>query len=265
MAHKIYYKYKMNQELDLKNPCDFNQKIQYLMVKKIGKKEAQLVDKYLVRNYVKEKGYEEILPKLYGVYKNAEEIDLDKFPEKFVLKTNHDSGSVFVCTDKSTFDFENVKYKLNEALKRNYARKHLEYHYKYIKPRIICEEFIEDENGNSPADYKIYCFDGKPECIMVCTNRQTNLKFGYYDLQWNKLDYLKAEYVASEVMEKPKNLENMLKIATDLSRGFKFVRVDLYNVGGKIYFSELTFTPAAGFNKEETDEALKYLGSLIEL
>ena len=265
LAHKIYYKQKMGQELDLKNPQDFNQKIHYLMIKEIGKKEAKLTDKYLVRDFIKQKGYEDLLPKLYGIYQKAEEIDFEKLPEKFVLKTNHDSGSVFICTDKNSFDFENVKQKLNASLKRNFARKHLEYHYRYIEPRIICEEFIEGEAGKVPADYKIYCFDGKPECIVVCVNRQTNLRFDYYDLQWKKLEYLKPEYATNEIIEKPQNLENMLKIATDLSKGFKHVRVDLYNIHGKIYFSELTFTPSAGFNKEETKEALQYLGSLIKI
>ena len=117
IAHKLYYKEKMGQKLDLKNPRDFNQKIQYLMVKEIGKKEAKLTDKYFVRDFIKEKGYAETLPKLYGVYKTIEEIKLDKLPEKFVLKTNHDSGSVFICTDKNSFDFERLR-----SFKRNYCR-----------------------------------------------------------------------------------------------------------------------------------------------
>lgn len=265
MAHKIYYQEKMGQELDLKNPRDFNQKIHYLIVKEIGKKEARLTDKYLVRDFIKEKGYEDTLPKLYGVYQKVEEIDFDKLPEKFVLKTNHDSGSIFICTDKNTFDFEDVKQKLKESLKRNYARKHLEYHYKYIKPRIICEEFIEGENGKAPADYKIYCFGGRAECILVCTERQQDLKLSYYDLEWNQLDYVKKEYATDKIIPKPKNLDKMLKMAEDLSKDFKQVRVDLYNIDGKIYFSELTFTSAAGLGKKQTDEALKYLGSLIKL
>lgn len=152
----------MGQKLDLKNPRDFNQKIHYLIVKEIGKKEAKLTDKYLVRDFIKQKGYEKLLPKLYGVYQKAEEIEFDKLPEKFVLKTNHDCGSVFICTDKTSFDFENVKRKLNMSLRKNFARKHLEYHYQYIHPCIICEEFIEAKDGKVPEDYKIYCFDGKP-------------------------------------------------------------------------------------------------------
>lgn len=265
MAHKIYYKQKMGEELDLKNPRDFNQKLHYLMVNEIGKKEARLADKYLVRDFVKEKGYEQTLPKLYGVYQKAEEIDLEKLPEKFVLKTNHDSGSIFICTDKNTFDFASAKQKLNQSLRRNFARRHLEYHYKYIKPRIICEEFIEGENGNAPADYKIFCFDGKPECILVCENRQEDLKLSYYDLNWNKLDYVKKQYASDNIIPKPENLDVMLKMAENLSQGFKHVRVDLYNVKGKIYFSELTFTSAAGLGKKQTKEALEYLGSLIKV
>lgn len=199
------------------------------------------------------------------MYKQAEEIDFAKLPEKFVLKTNHDCGSIFICTDKISFDKENAKQKLNQALQRNYAKKHLEYHYKYIKPCIICEEFLEGENGDTPEDYKIYCFHGKPECIMVCTNRQKNLKLAYYDLEWNQLDYLKPEYMTNQMFSKPKKLNEMLEIAANLSKDFKFVRVDLYCVRDKIYFGELTFTPAAGIGIRQTDEALKYLGSLIKL
>lgn len=265
IAHKIYYKQKMGQTLDLKSPRDFNQKIQYLMVREIGRKEAKLADKYLVRNFIKEKGYEDLLPKLYGVYQKAGEIDLESLPEKFVLKTNHDSGSVFICTDKSKFDFENVKKKLNQALKRNYARKHLEYHYRYIKPCIFCEEFLEDEVEKSLMDYKFFCFDGKVECVLVCRNRAEDLSLSYYDLAWQRLDYVKKEYTTEDKITKPENLERMIAIAKDLSQGFKFVRVDLYHVKGKIYFSELTFTPAAGIGKKQKDEALVYLGSLIKI
>ena len=140
-----------------------------------------------------------------------------------------------------------------------------EYHYKYIKPCIICEEYLKDKNYYMPIDYKIYCFNGKADCILVCTEREKNLRLDYYDLNWNYLNYSKKEYRNNTKLEKPKNLQEMIKIAEKLAGDNIFVRVDLYNINGKIYFGELTFTPCAGTVYYNTQEALNYFGEKLKV
>ena len=255
----------MGKDLNLKNPKDFNEKIQWLIVNKYGRKEAKYADKIAVRDYIKEIGCENLLTKLYGTYNNFDEIDFDKLPEKFVLKTNHDCGSVVICKDKSLFNKEEAKAKLNKSLKRNFTQVNLEYHYKYIKPMIMCEEYIDDGSGKIPTDYKFFCFNGNPECVRVGTDRDNLLRLDYYDLEWNYLDYSNEEDKSEKKLEKPKNLNEMVEIAKKLSKPFQFVRADLYDCNGKIYFGELTLTPSAGLNKHTKQSALDYFGSLIDI
>ena len=263
LAHKILY-YKMSgKKLNLKNPKTIDDKLHYLMVYKYREKYGKLADKYEVRKFIKERNYEELLPKLYGVYNNANEIDFNKLPNKFVLKTNHGCGNVFICTDKEKFNFEEAKDVLNKALKKNFARKTLEYHYSYIEPKIICEEYLDDKEHKLPLDYKFYCFDGHVECLLLCSDRENGTKLDYYDLNWNKLPYSIDKYTSHKEINKPKTLDEMIKVASDLSKGFEFVRVDLYDINGKVYFGEMTFTPVAGYIYENTQESLEYLGSLI--
>lgn len=265
IAHKYLYYRHTNKKLNLKKPVDFNEKIQYLILNEYGEKEAKLTDKNLVREYVKKVGYEDILLERYGLYTYAKEIEWDKLPEKFVLKTNHGSGGVIICTNKSNLNIKECIDKLDTQLKQNFAKELLEYHYKDIKPKIICEEYICDGSEKNPKDYKIYCFNGKAKCILLCSGREEKVKIDYYDLNWNKLNYEKEEYKSGKEHKCPDNLEKMIKIAEDLSKGMKFVRVDLYNINGKIYFGELTFTPAAGMIYNITDEAQKKLGEYLKL
>ena len=261
----ILYYNAFGKKLNLKNPKTFNEKIQWLIINSYGQREGRLADKYLVRDYVKSKGLESILPKVYGVYDECEEINLNKLPDTFVLKTNHGSGTVFICDDKNKFNFEECKKKLSNLLAEDFSKKTLEYHYHYIDPKIICEEYIKQDNKRNPDDYKIYCFNGKAECILVCTEREEKLKLDYYDLNWNYLNYVPDKYKSKKNHPKPPKLKDMINIAEKLSKDFPFVRVDLYNVNGKIYFGELTFTPASGLIKYNTNEAQIYLGKLINL
>lgn len=263
--HKRLYRLALNKELNLKQPKNLNEKIQYMNIYSYGEIQTKLTDKLLVRDYIKENGYGKLLPKLYHVYYNPKEIKKDELPEKFVLKANNGCGNIFICTDKEKFDLENAKDVLKQAIKNNFAKENLEYHYKDIKPCIICEEYLEEKGRTNPIDYKIYCFNGKPECILICSDREKELRLDYYDTEWNYLEYSLEKYRNQERLKKPQNLSEMLKIAEKLSSGFKFVRVDLYNINGKIYFGELTFTPAAGTIYYNTQESLDYLGSLIRL
>lgn len=264
-AHRILYYKNFKKKLDIDNPKNFNEKIQWLIVNKYGTKEAELTDKYLVREYIKKRGYENILTKVYGVYENVDDIDINRLPDKFVLKANNGSGNVCICQNKEEFKFNESKKILKKEIRKNYAKELLEYHYKYIKPKIICEEYLEENNKKNPLDYKFYCYDGKVECILLCSEREKELKLDYYDLEWNYLNYSKEKYRSTKKINKPQNLKNMVQIASDLSLGFPFVRIDLYNLNGKIYFGEMTFTPAAGLVYYNTEEALVKLGNHIKI
>ncbi len=266
LSHKIFYYICTKKKLNLKNPKDFNEKLQWLMVHENPKKYAHFADKLLVRDYISEKGYSNLLTKVYGEgVKRFKDIDFSSLPEKFVLKTNHGSGGVFICTDKKTFDFKEAEKTLTKLLHKNYAKGALEYHYTYIKPRIMCEEYLKEEGMKNPLDYKIHCFAGKPECIFLCSDRENHVKYDYYDLNWNYLPYIKEEYRSNIQYKKPENLDEMLKIAEDLSKDFLYVRVDLYNISGRIYFGELTLTPQAAIDHTLTQEALDYLGGKLRL
>ena len=262
VAHKIVYKKVMKKKLNIKEPKDYNEKLQYLMIR-YGKNETFCSDKYKVREYIKSKNLEDILPKIYGVYENTNKINWEELPEQFVLKTNHGCGCTIVCKDKNELNKKECIKKLNKSLKENYGKISLEYHYANIKPLIICEEYLNDNEHLLPIDYKFSCFSGRAECILVCSERERKLKRTYYDTNWNKLDYTKE--VSNEEFKKPDNFSEMIKIAETLSKDFPFVRVDLYNIQGKIYFGELTFSPAAGLNQSLNDKALSYLGELIDL
>lgn len=256
----------MGKELNLVNPKDFNEKIHWLILNCYGKKEGKLADKELVKKYVANLAVDGLkVPKTLKTYKNANDIDLDELPEKFVLKCNHFSGDVFICKDKKKFDLEAVKKRLNEVLRKDFADINLEYHYSYIKPLIMAEEYLDDGEHKNPVDYKIYCFNGKAESILFCSDRENGVRFDEYDLDWNRLDYTTEKYKSGKKFRRPKNLEKMIKIAEELSRGLLFVRVDLYDVGGEIYFGEYTFTPAAGVIEYYKQGALDHLGKKINL
>ena len=265
VAHKILYRICLKKKLNLKKPKDFNEKIQWLIVNKYNERYGDLVDKYKVREHIKQKGYEELLPKLYGVYNSFEEIDFSKLPEEYVLKPNNGCGNIYINTKKERINIKEAETNLNRSLKQNFAKRDLEYQYSYIKPKLICEEYLNDNQNKLPPDYKFYCFNGNVKCVLVCSEREKKLKIDYYDKDWNYLDYAKEEYKSKKIHKRPKNFEKMIEIAAKLSVGFEFVRVDLYNINGKIYFGELTFSPACGLLSNIKDEALNYLGSLIEI
>lgn len=197
--------------LDLKNPRTIDEKVRWLLTYSYGRREAPFADKILAREYVKKCGYEHMLVKLYGVYKKTADIRPDALPNKFVIKTNHDSGSVYICRDKSTFDWDAAMHDLNERIKVNYANRYCEYHYKYIKRRILIEELLEDEERESLLDYKVHCIHGKPICIEVITDRATGYKENYYDPSWNRLEWAReGQSKGNTNVPKPKKLEEML-------------------------------------------------------
>lgn len=266
-AARIYlYKRATGKDLNLENPKDFNEKINWLILNRYGPREAKFSDKHLVKQIVEDMNIDNLhIIKTYKIYNDADEIDIDELPEKFVLKCNHFSGRVFICRDKSTFDLNKAKIILNKQMSRSFSYNCFEYHYDYIEPCIIAEELLEDSQNEVLIDYKFYCFDGKTEDLLVCTGRNIDLKLDDYDINWNKREFSYDEYMSEDKLKKPKNFEKMVEIAEKLSENHTFVRIDLYNIDGKIYFGEYTFTPGAGIITHYKQEALDYLGSKINL
>lgn len=271
VTHKYLYYKTFNKRLNLEGPKNFNEKIQYLIVNKYGKKEGNLADKYLVKNYVEKLNISNLnIPKTLKVYSDARDINIDELPDNFVLKCNHGSGNVFVCNDKNNFDIETAKKVLNKNLKSSFAKHTFEYHYKYIKPLIIAEEYLNDGTGKNPLDYKFYVFNGKCDRMLLCSERDKSLRLDDYDLNWNILDDTLPKYKSNNKISKPQNLDLMIKIAEELCKEndevvIPFARVDLYDLNGKIYFGEYTFTPAMGLIDYYNDNALNELGEKINL
>lgn len=262
----VLYFIRTKQIPNLKNPKNFNEKTTKL---KLSYKDNDLVskcsDKYEVREYVKEKGLGSILNELYFVCDTVDEIDFDKLPNKFALKCTHGCAYNVICSDKEKLDIEKTKKKLNGFLKEKYGLATQELHYLNIKPRIIAEKFLETADGKLPIDYKFYCFNGKVEGILVCTNRTVGhiMNQNFFDKEWNELPYMKSKYRNVNTIEKPKNLDKMIEYSEVLSKDFKFVRVDFYNDNGNIIFGELTFTPACCCNGKYSKEGNKKLGALV--
>ena len=263
---KMKYKQVRGENLNLQTPHTFNEKIQYLKLYDRDPLYTKLVDKYEVRNFIKNKIGEEYLIPLLGVWNNFDEIDFSKLPDQFVLKCTHDSGGVIICTDKRSFNIKEAKKKIEKCLKTNYYYKGREWPYKNVKPRIIAEEYMVDESGTELKDYKIFNFNGTPKLIEVDFGRFTQHKRNIYDINWNYID-LCIEYPNDKSVNicKPQNLDIMLECAKKLSIGFPFLRTDFYNINGKLYFGEITLYHGSGLEKITPIKYEKILGDWIEL
>lgn len=232
--------------VNLKNPKYFGEKIQWMKIYGNLEQYGDLVDKYKVREKIKKDIGEEYLIPLIGVYDSPDDIDFDLLPNKFVLKVNHGSGYNIICKDKSKLNIENTKMKLNKWLSEDYAEIKKEYQYKNIKRKIICEEFVNDENGQL-LDYKFFCFNGKAEFIKVDIDRFDEHAVNIYDLDWNLLPMKVGDMPNSNRdIKKPDSLQEMIMIANKLATGFNFVRIDLYSIDNKVYFGEITLTSYGG-------------------
>ena len=264
---KLKFKKEMGRSLNLKNPLTFNEKLQWLKLYNRNPLYTTLVDKYAVKQYMSKLiGEQYIIPTL-GVWGNFEDIDFDKLPNQFVLKCTHDSGSYVVCRDKSKLNIDEARKKLATALKRNYYYPGREWPYKNVPPRIIAEQYIEDRNG-ALIDYKFSCFDGYVDCVMACLDRHLNdTKFYFFDKEWNlkRLNIRGKNAPADFSIPKPSCMDQMFDIAAKLSEKIPYVRVDLFECDGKIYFGEMTFYPDSGFDANLLPETDKYFGQLIDL
>lgn len=262
---KLLYKYRMNKKLDLKNPKALSEKIQWLKLYDRKDIYTTMVDKHDAKLFISEKvGSEYVIPTI-GVWDSFDEIDFDKLPEKFVIKTTHDSGSVFICQNKNEFDLTKVKEALNKSLKRNYYYNCREWPYKNVKPRIIVEEFVEDLS--ELVEYKVFCFNGKAKMVLVCkgkahSDERTN---DYCDLDLNRLPFTVLYPNSKSDLPRPKELDKMIELSEKLSENVPFLRNDFYLSNGKIYVGELTFFHNAGTKKFEPEEWDYKLGEWLEL
>lgn len=243
---KLIYLLKMHEKLELDPPKSFPEKIQWLKLYGLKPEYEQMADKIAVRRIVRERIGEQYLAKLYGVFEKPENIKIDDMPQSFVLKCTHDSGSIRICHDKSTFDFKEAKRFLNRRLKLPFYLEGRENVYRNIKPRVVCEELLGD-GKKAPCDYKLFCFNGEPELIMVDVDRFENHRQYFYDKEWKRV-YLKSGYKAAEGIDlcRPKCLMELLQLAREMSKGIPFVRSDFYIVENKIFFGEMTFYHGAG-------------------
>jgi hypothetical protein len=262
---KIWYKLETGKTLDLEHPKSFNEKIQWLKLNDKNPLKTKYADKYLVKDFVKNTIGEEYVIPLLGVWDRFEDIDFDKLPEKFVLKTNNGCGTNIIVDDKSTFDKKSARKKINKWLKTNYAFQYgYEMQYNSIKPKIIAEEFIG--KGKAPDDYKVWCFNGKVEYIQYLTDRDTELKMAFYDTNWHKQDFVYTYKKCDFEVPKPVNLELMINLASKLSQHFEHVRVDFYILpNNQIKFGEMTFTSCSGVSKWSDEDINLKLGSMIKL
>ena len=259
------YKEHMGKNLNLDNPKTFNEKLQWLKLNNRNNMYTKLVDKYEVREYVSKVIGSNYLIPLLGVFDSYKEIDFDKLPNQFVLKLTHDSGTVIICKDKTKLNRKQTISKLKKGLKRKYFYLYREWPYKNVKPRIIAEKYMKDNNSSVLNDYKFYCFNGEPKMMFIITERGNDPKINFFDMDFNEINLHQGFKKGEKKLEKPKKFDEMIKLARKLSYGIPHVRVDFYIINGKVYFGELTFFDSAGLEKFEPEKYDEILGSYIDL
>ena len=267
---KLLFYFTMGKRLDLKHPKTFNEKLQWLKLYNRRPEYTTMVDKYAVKDYVADKiGKEYIIPTL-GVWDKPEQIEWDKLPNQFVLKTTHGGGNsgVVICKDKSTFNREQAIAKLNRSLQSDIYVNFREWPYKNVPKRIIAEEYIEDSRSKELVDYKFFCFDGYVDSVMVCLDRQEgDTKFYFFDSKWQlkRYDIYSVNVPNDFTLSKPIFVDEMFNIAEKLSAGIPHARVDLYSVDGHIYFGEITLFSASGMDLDLLPTTDLHFGNLINI
>lgn len=262
---KMVYRIKTGEKLHLKNPVGFNEKLNWLKLNHIHPEYTQLVDKLAVRDYIREKIGEDYLFPLLGSWDSFDDIDFDALPDKFVLKCNHDSGSVKLITDKSKMDKAALKAFFERRLAMNAYCLGREYPYKDVPPKMMAEAFMEAPDGGGINDYKFFCFRGEPKLLFVATDRATDVRFDFFDMDFQHLDIVNIHEQSGKEIQKPSCFEEMKSLAETLSQGMEFVRIDLYEIGGRVYFGEFTFFHGGGFYLFHPAHWEKDLGDLLPL
>ncbi|MBD5343560.1 MAG: hypothetical protein HDR90_01035 [Bacteroides sp.] len=269
---KLRYLKAYHRFLPEKNPVTYHEKVLWLLLHSDLKEWAWRADKYRVRDYVARVGGEDLLPQLYGVYDNADEIDFDSLPQSFVLKTNNGCTTNLIVPDKSKLDIAATRRLLNSWLTLKYGNLTGERHYSLIEPKLICEEMLVDHQhpGSSLIDYKFNCFNGVPRSVTVYSDRVAGThrkSYMVYDMDWNPmpevLDTSCENLTLAKPMERPACFDRLKELAATFSRDFPYLRVDFYIIDGQPKFGELTFTP--GFDTYYTADYYRQLGEMIEI
>ena len=264
---KIAYKIRMGKELNLQQPKTYSEKLQWLKLYDRKQIYTDLVDKYQVKKIVANIiGENYIIPTL-GVWDRAEDIDFDVLPDQFVLKCTHDSGGLVICKDKKKLDKAAAVKKLNACLKHNFYYAQREWPYKNVKPRIIAEKYMEDNETHELRDYKFFAFDGRVKALFIASDRgsKEETKFDFFDENFNHLPFTNGHPNADIIPKKPQQFELMKELASKLSKKIPQVRVDFYEVNGKVYFGEITFFHWSGMTPFEPEEWDYKFGEWIEL
>lgn len=280
LALQIQYNNRFLKPLDLENPQTYNEKLQWLKLYNRHPEYTKMVDKYAVKAYVASViGSEYIIP-TYGVWEHFDDIDFQLLPEQFVLKCTHGSGDVVICKDKCQLNLKEARIKLERSLRTDYYKISREWPYKNVKPQIIAEKYLEDDlpvderAGASVVpedigltDYKIYCFNGEAKMLLIASDRfsERETKFDYFDKDFHRLDFDWTHPRSDTIPKKPKQFDEMFALAEKLSKDIAHVRVDFYETGGKIYFGELTFFHASGFEPFFPSEWDKKIGDWLLL
>lgn len=243
---KLYFRIYLHEDMNLKEPKKFNEKLQWLKLNYNAKNPlvVQCTDKYAVRSHIEECGYGYTLTNLLGVWECAEDIDWDSLPDKFVLKCTHGCAYNILCKDKKNFDKKAATKQLNAWLKENFAAFNVELHYEKIKPRrIICEEYL----GDVIVDYKFFCFNGEPNFFYVSSDlvHDRQAEMGFFNMDGSKMSLIRDDYKDIGDIELPSSFSEMVEISKRLSKDFPFVRVDFFLIDKRYKFAELTFTPGA--------------------
>lgn len=266
---KKMYRGAMGKKMNLESPKTFNEKLQWLKLYNRKHEYTMMVDKYLVRDYIAKKIGEEYLIPLIGVWDDPDEIDFEKLPDRFVLKCNHNSGlGMYICKDKSKMDVQWIKNELRKGLNQDYYLTGREWPYKDVPRKIIAEQFMEEASGSDLKDYKFFCFNGEPKMILVCADRfsKDGLRENFYDMKWNLMPVQRPKHPnTSYKIPMPKKLSEMTELARVLTKDISFSRIDFYEINGKIYFGEITFFPASGFEPFFPKEWDYTLGDWIQL
>lgn len=267
MYLKLLYRFRLGRRLNLNNPQRFTEKLQWLKLYYHNPLCKDLVDKAKVKKYIADWiGEEHVIP-TYGIWDKFDEIDFDKLPDQFVLKTTNGGGGngIVICDKKKQLDKNKARNILEKSLRQNIFEKLREWPYKEIDRRILAEKYMEDEYGEL-RDYKFYCFDGVPKCMFVASNRYTNHNFSYFDMDFNRLSITSVGGRPSKhEIQKPICFNEMKIIASRLSKGFPHVRVDLYTCQDKVFFGELTFFDLSGYDNFSSDEWDLKFGSWLRL
>lgn len=266
---QIKYRQWFGKFCNLKNPQTYNEKLQWLKLYDHRPEYTAMVDKYAAKQYVAERiGEEYVVPVVGGPWKHFDEIDFDRLPDQFVLKTTHDCGGVVICKDKAKLDKASAKDLLERHLKNNYYLTNREWPYKNVEPRIFAEQYLVDNDGSDQlSDYKMFCFDGVPKLLMIASDRQKaeETKFDFYDMQGQHLDLLNGHPNADVMPECPKNYKRMQELAAVLSKDYPHIRVDFYEHCGRLYLGELTLYHWSGMVPFKPASWDKTLGEWLNL